>query len=298
MAAFRRILVHVDDDVLATEALHLAAAVAAPSGASIDALLTLEPMLQGAFMSPETAAMGQQLMQDRHARQRQQAQACVAEVQRDRDCSIALHVAEEEAAESLQAWGRTRDLLVISQRSPSGAAGLSAPQAARALLGSGCPVLIVPHIGWGRSALAAMPLQCVLVAWSDTRESARALRDALPFLAAAQRVELVQLAGPGADENAEAQASLGRAAAHLACHGIQAATTVLNQGEPSLGERMRRGWVPDVSVAESLLSHSADIDAGLIVMGAYGHSRLWEYVLGGVTKTMLESMTVPVLMSH
>ena len=79
---------------------------------------------------------------------------------------------------------------------------------------------------------------------------------------------------------------------------MQATTTVLSQAEPSVGERMRRGWVPDVAVAEALLWHAADMHADFIVMGGYGHSRLRELVLGGVTRTMLETMTVPVLMSH
>ena len=73
---------------------------------------------------------------------------------------------------------------------------------------------------------------------------------------------------------------------------------MLSQAEASAGERMRRGGVPDVAVAEALLSHAADMHADFIVMGGYGHSRLWELVLGGVTRTMLETMTVPVLMSH
>ena len=86
--------------------------------------------------------------------------------------------------------------------------------------------------------------------------------------------------------------------AYLAGHGVRATSTLLSHAEPSLGERMRRGGVPDVAVAEALLSHAADSQADFIVMGGYGHSRLWELVLGGVTRTMLETMTVPVLMSH
>ncbi len=57
-------------------------------------------------------------------------------------------------------------------------------------------------------------------------------------------------------------------------------------------------WTPDVSVAEALLSHAADFGADLVVSGGYGHSRAWELALGGVTRTLLKSMTVPVLLSH
>jgi nucleotide-binding universal stress UspA family protein len=73
---------------------------------------------------------------------------------------------------------------------------------------------------------------------------------------------------------------------------------VLSQGKHSIGERMRLGWIPDVDAAQALLSHAADLDADFIVMGSYGHSRLRELVLGGVTRTMLDTMTVPLLMSH
>lgn len=137
-----------------------------------------------------------------------------------------------------------------------------------------------------------------MVAWSDTRESARAVRDALPLLARAAYVELVSFSNGDQAHVALQQASIKRVAAYLGQHGVHAVTTVLTQGEPSLGERMRRGWAPDVAVAEALLSHAADVNADFIVMGGYGHSRLWELVLGGVTRTMLEAMTVPVLMSH
>jgi hypothetical protein len=118
------------------------------------------------------------------------------------------------------------------------------------------------------------------------------------LLARAVHVELVSFSNGDQTHVALQQASIKRVAAYLGQHGIQAVTTVLTQGEPSLGERMRRGWVPDVAVAEALLSHAADVNADFMVMGGYGHSRLWELVLGGVTRTMLETMTVPVLMSH
>jgi nucleotide-binding universal stress UspA family protein len=114
----------------------------------------------------------------------------------------------------------------------------------------------------------------------------------------ASQVELVSFADADRADVPSRQASLQQVADYLGRHGVQATTTVLSQAEPSVGERMRRGWVPDVAVAEALLWHAADMHADFIVMGGYGHSRLRELVLGGVTRTMLETMTVPVLMSH
>ncbi len=100
------------------------------------------------------------------------------------------------------------------------------------------------------------------------------------------------------DDSASASAELDEVRRHLKRHGIDAHGALLHGGDASIAERLRRGWIPDVPVAEALLSHAADLDADLLVMGAWGHARAWELVLGGVTRTMLQSMTLPVLMSH
>lgn len=136
------------------------------------------------------------------------------------------------------------------------------------------------------------------MAWADTRESVRAVRGALPLLARSSHVELVSFAKDARGDRSSHRASLERVAAYLARHGVQALPTLLNQAEASVGDRMRRGGVPDVVVAEALLSGAAEMRADFIVIGGYGHSRLRELVLGGVTRTMLETMTIPVLMSH
>jgi hypothetical protein len=168
-------------------------------------------------------------------------------------------------------------------------------------------VLFVPYIvrteaevAGGDTAIAAPEPRCgrrVLLAWSGKRESARALRDALPLLQRAEQVEVVMHAAAAPGEEAEAD-PLAPVLAHLARHGVSARGRVVHAGEPSILERMQRPWTPDAPVAESLLSHAADSGADLIVMGGYGHSRAWELVLGGVTRTVLQTMTVPVLMSH
>ena len=300
MNPIRQVLVHVDDEALAREALHLGAAIAQSFGAQVTALLALPRLATGAYLSAETAALAQQLAQVHLATQRAAAEALVASIAAPLGCAIDLRMADAEPVEALQTHGRTADLLIVSQQAPAGGGGLSAGQAARLLVGAGTPVLVVPHIGWGRSEarpMAGAVLQRALVAWSDKRESARALRDALPLLARARQVDLVSFASE-AGATASVRVTLDAAAAYLARHGVAAQVSVLQGREPSLTERLRNGWIPDVSVAEALLSHAADVQADFIVMGGYGHARLWEFVLGGVTRTMLASMTVPVLMSH
>lgn len=144
------------------------------------------------------------------------------------------------------------------------------------LFGSGRPALIVPYIQ------APPQLRTVLVAWDEGLPAARAVGDALPLLQLADRVEVVTVSNPHAREGSHVSAEImGR---HLSRHGIQAEIKTLTSG--------------DVGIANSILSYAADASAHLIVMGAYGHSRLREIVLGGTTRTILHSMTVPVLMAH
>jgi nucleotide-binding universal stress UspA family protein len=302
MAAMRDVVVHVNDELLSKHAVTLAASLAAELGAGLTALLVATPVHAGVGLSAETASLAQQL-----GRTQREALLSIGDrlldgvQQRCHGLQLEMQFADGDPVEVLKARARMADLLVTSQRDPAGEGGLSSGQAARLLVGAACPVLCVPYIGWGAGKSATPQdrlLRRALVAWSDTRESARALRDALPLLTHASHVELVSFADAARAEDPSREASLQRVADYLGRHGVKATTTVFSQTAPSMGERMLRGWVPDVAVAEALLSHAADTQADFIVMGSYGHSRLRELVLGGVTRTMLETMTVPVLMSH
>jgi nucleotide-binding universal stress UspA family protein len=123
----------------------------------------------------------------------------------------------------------------------------------------------------------------VLVAWDGGREASRAVGDALPILARAKDVTITTIHRDEGERIAD-EAATRRLADYLQSHGIDA--------------KVDHSSVEDISVGEWLLSRSADLGIDLIVMGAYAHTRLRELVLGGVTRTMLQSMTVPVLMSH
>ena len=145
-----------------------------------------------------------------------------------------------------------------------------------ALFDSGGPVIIVPYI-----QRAPLRLDHIMVCWDGSRAAARAIRDAIPFLRRAGRIEVVMVTN---DRDKQDQIERPDIGAHLARHGLNVA--------------IRRMPLGDVDVAALLLSHAADEDVDFIVMGGYGHSRLREFVLGGVTRSMLRTMTVPVLMSH
>jgi len=177
---------------------------------------------------------------------------------------------------ALSTHARYADLMVISQDDESPAVG--GGFADYVVMDCGRPVLIVPYIG------APAPLDgTVVVAWNGSRESARAVNDALPLLLMAQQVDVLVI---DPDDTPLYDAALPGAdlCEHLARHGLKVEAKV-NRGAGG-------------SAGDQLLSHVADVSANLVVMGAYGHSRLREMVLGGVTRHMLQHMTVPVLMSH
>lgn len=144
------------------------------------------------------------------------------------------------------------------------------------LFESGRPVIFVPYIFKG-----AAKLDRVMVCWDGGRAATRAVADSLPLLKKAKQVEIVIVATGRPKSDEVPGADLGQ---HLARHGLKV--------------DVKRITSPDIDVPSTILSYAADSSADMIVMGGYGHSRLREFVLGGATRGLLESMTVPVLMSH
>jgi len=144
-----------------------------------------------------------------------------------------------------------------------------------ALFDSGRPVLVVPYVHKG-----AARLERGLVCWDGSRNAARAVGDAMPFLQRAKSVE-VAIVGDRIKSREIAGADIAQ---HLARHGVKVEVKEL--------------IAPDMDAANIILSHAADISADFMVMGGYGHSRLREFILGGVTRSVLGTMTIPTLMSH
>lgn len=166
------------------------------------------------------------------------------------------------------------DLMILGQRDAEDpAAGeLPADFLPGALVQSGRPALVLPHTG----SIAPVGRQ-VLVAWKETRESARAVTAALPWLQRARKVHVLSY-------GEEAGASLRALERYLQPHGV---SVICHDGGPEHAE-----------AGDQVLSRAADLGADLLVMGCYGHSRAREWVLGGFTRTILRSMTLPVLMVH
>jgi len=186
----------------------------------------------------------------------------------------------EYASEAMPRHARYAALVIAGQDDPNDPESFIADHFPETLvLSAGRPVLFIPYAGVFPTLGAN-----VMVAWNGSREATRAVHDALPLLQRAKKTTVVTLNGlkdeprgnriPGAD-----------IALVLARHGVKAEVAGLD-------------GIDDVPLGEMLLSRASQLNADLVVMGAYGHSRWHELVMGGATRSMLASMTVPVLMSH
>ncbi len=187
-------------------------------------------------------------------------------------------VVDDFAEEALTIAARYADLLVVGQSSPENDVTTPENLPESVALATGRPVLVVPHIGAEKP-----PGKKVMLCWNASRESARAASDALPFLKAADEV-VVLIVDPKTSANGHGAEPGADVATWLSRHGIKVT--------------VQRDVASDSDIGNVILSRAADLDVDLIVMGAYGHSRMRELVMGGVSRTLLSTMTVPVLMSH
>jgi nucleotide-binding universal stress UspA family protein len=172
--------------------------------------------------------------------------------------------------------GRYADLVILGQLNPDDP--LSQPHPEELALLTGRPILVVPYAG-----AFANTGRRVLVGWDASREATRAVNDAMPLLAAASEVTVLSI-DPQQNPEGHGEVPGADITLHLARHGV--AATVESTVSAGIG------------VGNVLLSRASDLNADLLVMGAYGHSWAQELLFGGATRTVLASMTLPVLMAH
>ncbi len=277
--SFGTILLHLNGGERDGANLDYAVMLATQHRAHLVALRTIAPFYPtiGAFGDAAVGVIAE--LQERY-RASERAGAAKTRQTAERLCGSAdvkLEWREEEdfADDIVPIHARYADVAIVGQPERSKIEPNHSPELpANVVMGAGRPVIVVPYAG-----RFDKPPQHVLIAWSGTREATRAVHDALPILKRAAKVSVLSINPkdgkhlPGAD-----------IAAHLARHGCkaEAARTVSS----------------DISVADVMLSDASDIGADFIVMGAYGHSRLREWALGGATRDVLGTMTVPVLLSH
>jgi nucleotide-binding universal stress UspA family protein len=277
---YKTLMVHLDTSNRVNARLSLALTLARAYGAHLDGLFSaFEPQPREFYVMAGTADY-----YDEHRKRRAEQRGAIerlfhAELVRAQ-VEGAWVAADTDPIDALTQHSRTADLTILGQTDLNDPGAYVADHFAETvILGAGGPVLVMPHTG-NYEAIGKR----VLIAWNGSREAARAAHDALPFITRAARVTIAAATATVTSE--PTQASCADLATLLARHG---ATTV------DIAHFPRRTLE---TTGDALLSYAAEGGYDLLVMGAYGHARLQEMVLGGATRTVLAAMTLPVLMSH
>ncbi len=276
------ILVHIPTERPARPVVDASVSLAAAFGAHLDAVAagyistSTSYVMAGAGGAPVAEVF--ELEQERAA-ERAAAALEIFEVEAGNagisyECR-SLEAAPVDAAASIGAAARLYDLAVVLQPGPE-RESFDNTIPTEILLRAGGPVLFVPHIFRG-----AFKAKRIGICWDGSRLAARALRDARPLLAQADALLAISI---NEAESVPADASVDKLAKHLARAGLPVRHVELTAAR--------------ADIQPMILSLAADEGLDMLVMGAYGHSRLREGILGGVTRAMLQTMTVPTLMSH
>jgi nucleotide-binding universal stress UspA family protein len=280
--AMKDILVHLDATAASAARLDVAAGLAQRLGAHLVGLFVVDiplPVFAGGDVGggAVTAELLTQLRDSAVADAARIAPTFQERLRRD-GISGEWREAEGSTPPQVALHGRYADLVVVGQSNPDGGNPAAEATVEAALFTSGRPVLVVPYT-WKGGTVG----QRALLGWNASREAARAVNDALPLLQGAANVTVLTInatATPGGHgEQPGADIAL-----HLARHGLKVTVRHVDGA--------------DIGAGDLILNEAADLQADLIVMGGYGHSRLRELVLGGATRTILKQMTAPVLLSH
>ena len=190
------------------------------------------------------------------------------------------HVLEGQVIPILREHSKYSDLLLLGQDQPDDPDNASYGLADALLFEGACACMMVPHSG-----KLAVPGQRVLLTWNASRESARALREAMPILVNAEEVVVLSSEPDDADaEIARGHPHADELARFLESHGIQSVSSGIAD--------------MDINTSDAIQGQAAEMNADLIVMGAYGHARLREIILGGVTRDLLKQSTIPLFLAH
>lgn len=272
-----QLLVHLDASPQAAQRLEAACRIGQAHGAAVTGLYAVTPSFVALPFAPEVGPGVAAALREIDDELRTRARATFDRVLAKLGMQAAwAEVGDDPIMGVFAQQALYADLLVLGQHDPAStpATGVPVDFAESVMVASGKPALILPYIG------ASSIGDTMVLAWKPTREAARAVSAALPMLQRARRVHV--LSWSGTDEAVSGQRL--DLDSYLKLHGVEA-TWHRETGEPELP-------------GELLLSRAFDLEADLLVMGCYGHSRAREWVLGGTSRTVLRSMTLPVLMAH
>jgi nucleotide-binding universal stress UspA family protein len=276
--AYKTILVHIDAGKRCPVRVGAAISIARQYDAHLIGLNALTSVELPGYVMAGSGGMPVADIQKRYADE----QVALAKADFDKALSAAgLAVAEWRASaldalDAITLHGRYADLIVLGQPWAKDNAGVGRGFAEQVVMEAGRPVLMIPYTG-----KFAVIGKRILIGWDASREATRAVTDALPFLQHAEAVQVVVI-NPKAGEHGAMPGS--DIALYLARHEVNVEVFTDQAAENDVGNE--------------ILSRAADFGADLIVMGAYGHSRFREMVMGGASHTIINSMTVPVLLSN
>ena len=278
--SIKNLLVHVDNSKHCATRLDVAIGLARTYDAHLAGIYAIPdpyiaPYMAGGYIPPE-------LIEDQIQRGREaaaNAETMFLEHMNAAGIDAEWRCAEGNPSAVVSLNARYADLTIIGQPDPDDTEGNPDPELpAEVAMDAGRPILVVPYVGPGKTLGKQ-----VMVAWNATREATRAVNDALPILETADRVSVLAV-NPERCGDEHGEIPCADIALHLARHGVNAEATQTVSKE--------------IEIADVILSRIADTGTDLLVMGAYGHSRMRELMMGGVTRDLLRHMTVPVLMSH
>ena len=276
----KSILIHLDHSIGCRNRL----------AAAFDLCRRFDAELLGLFVVPDyvvpsyvEAQIGADLLSEVTEQARTRARDTLAayrQLAEEAKVKLDAHVVEGQYIPILREHSKYADLLLLGQDHPDDPDNISYGLADALLFEGACACMVIPH---GGEILS--PGRRVLLAWNASRESAHALRQALPILHRAD--EVVVLSSEPRQGNvttARGHPHADELAHYLRAHGIDSVSSGISDGE--------------MSPTDAIIGQAADMDADLIVMGAYGHARLREIILGGVTHDLLKQAPVPLLLAH
>jgi nucleotide-binding universal stress UspA family protein len=277
--SYKTVLVHCDGNPKTAHRVAAAVQLAQRHGAHLVGVHVQEPFNVPPFT--EGAIAMDELFTAYDAAAKADQAAAAASFQRaakGAGISTEWRLAKGYAGAELAVQARYADVVVVGQTEPDNESLMPTDLPETIALSTGRPVLVVPHIGPPSKVGTTM-----MLCWNASRESARAASDALPLLREAEKV-IVLVVDPRSSNRGHGAEPGADVAAWLSRHGVKVT--------------VQRDVAADDDVGGVILSRAADHDVDLIVMGLYGHSRMREMVMGGASRTLLSSMTVPVFVAH
>ena len=277
--SFKNILVHIDSTPPSQIRLKLALRLARCFGARLSGLHVIPGPDVPPYFKPSAVAQIAEIYAENAREAADLSEALFREETKDAGVDAAWECLSGELDTAIAEQARFADLLLLGQFDTENPPTISAfLLPAKIVFGAATPILVVPNTGRFNEIGSR-----VLVAWDGSKEAARAVRDALPFLQAAERVSLLAV-DPLRQGHMHDGVNTAKLAAYLDRHGVRAETAEISSGEKS--------------VTDILLARAAELGVDLLVAGAYGHPRLLEFFLHGTTQDLLERTPIPLLISR